>query len=209
MRHDICAKRVGVTAGAKQALYNAAMVLCNPGDDDHNPETILGNVSCSSRAGWRMPVYVDTHRPVTNCLAADQLKRRSLRPPKRSSSIAPIIQPGLFIEPESLSRIAELAFQRKIWIVFDECYSELVRNGAYHRNVVQLLEAVKPQSILVNSFSKSYGVTGWRIGYAYGPKEAIAAMENFKGIPLQIHAVFRNTLRCGASKRRWKIHNRG
>jgi aspartate aminotransferase len=58
-------------------------------------------------------------------------------------------------------RIAHFALERKLWIILDECYSELVRTGATARNAVQLLEATKSQTILVNSFSKSHAVTGW------------------------------------------------
>ena len=84
-------------------------------------------------------------------------------------------------EHEALRRISHIALERQIWIIFDECYSELVREGATHRNVVQLVEQTKGQTILVNSFSKSHAVTGWRIGYACGPKHVISAMETFQG----------------------------
>jgi aspartate aminotransferase len=175
-----CAEEVGVTAGAKQALYNAAMVLCNPGDEIIIPRPFWVTFPAQVELAGAKPVYVDT-RQTAYKLSADHVDEAITPATKAIIINSPNNPTGAVYEPESLLRIAEIALERKIWIVFDECYSELVRNGAHHRNVVQLLEAIKPQSILVNSFSKSYGVTGWRIGYAYGPKEAIAAMENLQG----------------------------
>jgi aspartate aminotransferase len=175
-----CAEEVGVTAGAKQALYNAAMVLCNPGDEIIIPRPFWVTFPAQVELAGAKPVYVDT-RQTAYKLSADHVDEAITPATKAIIINSPNNPTGAVYEPESLLRIAEIALERKIWIVFDECYSELVRNGAHHRNVVQLLEAIKPQSILVNSFSKSYGVTGWRIGYAYGPKEAIAAMGNLQG----------------------------
>ena len=146
----------------------------------HNPATVLGDVSCPGRAGGAKPVYVDT-RQTAYKLSAHLVEEAITAATKVIIINSPNNPTGVVYNHASLLRFAELALKRKIRIVFDECYSELVRNGARHLNVVQLLGSVKEQTILVNSFSKSYGVTGWRIGYAYGPKEVIAAMENLQG----------------------------
>jgi aspartate aminotransferase len=174
------ADQVGVTAGAKQALYNAAMVLCNPGDEVIIPRPYWVTFPAQIELAGAKPVYVDT-RQTAYKLSADLLEGAFTAHTKAIIINSPNNPTGAVYDCAALLRIAEVALERKIWIVFDECYSELVRNGARHRNVVQLLERVKEQTILVNSFSKSYGVTGWRIGYAYGPKEVIAAMENLQG----------------------------
>jgi aspartate aminotransferase len=174
------ADEVGVTAGAKQALYNAAMVLCNPGDEVIIPKPYWVTFPTQVELAGAKPVYVDT-RQTAYKLSADIVDEAITAATKAIIINSPNNPTGAVYDSESLLRIAAVALERKIWIVFDECYSELVRNGARHRNVVQLLGPVKEQTILVNSFSKSYGVTGWRIGYAYGPKEVIAAMENLQG----------------------------
>jgi aspartate aminotransferase len=174
------AEEVGVTAGAKQALYNAAMVLCNPGDEVIIPRPYWVTFPAQVELAGAKPVYVDTRRSAYK-LSAHHVEEAVTVATKAIIINSPNNPTGAVYDCAALLRIAEVALERKIWIIFDECYSELVRNGARHRNVVQLLEQVKEQTILVNSFSKSYGVTGWRIGYAYGPKEVIAAMENLQG----------------------------
>ena len=153
------AEEVGVTAGAKQALYNAAMVLCNPGDEVIIPRPYWVTFPAQVELAGAKPVYVDTRRTAYK-LSAHQVEEAVTAATKAIIINSPNNPTGVVYDPASLLRIAEPALERKIWIVFDECYSELVRHGARHRNVVQLLEQVKEQTILVNSFSKSYGVTG-------------------------------------------------
>ncbi len=173
-------EEVAVTAGAKQALYNAAMVLCNPGDEVIIPQPYWVTFPTQVELAGAKPVYIDTRRADYK-LPADLVEAAITVATKAIIINSPNNPTGAVYDSASLLRIAQIALERNIWIVFDECYSELVRNNASHRNVVQLLKSVKEQTILVNSFSKSYAVTGWRIGYAYGPKHVIAAMENLQG----------------------------
>ncbi|MEQ1472225.1 MAG: pyridoxal phosphate-dependent aminotransferase [Candidatus Acidiferrum sp.] len=174
------AEEVGVTAGAKQALYNAAMVLCNPGDEVIIPRPYWVTFPTQVELAGGKPVFVDT-RGTAYKLSPELLENAITATTKAIIINTPNNPTGAVYDPASLLQIAKIALERKIWIIFDECYSELVRVGATHSNVVQLLPAIKEQTILVNSFSKSYAVTGWRIGYVYGPKKVIAAMENLQG----------------------------
>ena len=171
---------IAVTAGAKQALYNAAMVLCNSGDEVIIPQPYWVTFPTQVELAEARPVFVDT-REAGYRLVAEDIERAATSATKAIIINSPNNPTGVVYDPEVLSRIAHFALEQKIWIIFDECYSELVRNGAAHRNVVQLLETIKTQTILVNSFSKSHAVTGWRIGYACGPKDVIGAMENLQG----------------------------
>ena len=148
------AEEVGVTAGAKQALYNAAMVLCNPGDEVIIPQPYWVTFPAQVELAGAKPVYVDT-RQAAYKLSAHLVEEAITAATKVIIINSPNNPTGVVYNHASLLRIAELALKRKIWIVFDECYSELVRNGARHLNVVQLLGSVKEQTILVNSFSKS------------------------------------------------------
>jgi len=173
-------EEIGVTAGAKQALYNAAMVLLNPGDEVIIPNPYWVTFPAQVEMAGGIPVYVDT-RETEYHLEASRVANCITPATKAILINTPNNPTGAVYEPGELLRIAHLALERKIWIIFDECYSELVRAGHSHLNVVQLEKAVKDQTIIVNSFSKSHAITGWRIGYACGPKQAIGAMENFQG----------------------------
>jgi aspartate aminotransferase len=174
------ADEIGVSAGAKQALYNAAMVLFNPGDEVVIPKPYWVTFPAQVQLAGASPVFVDTARTGYQ-LDSEDLERVITPATKAVIINSPNNPTGVIYEPEELRRISQIAFERKIWIIFDECYSELVRVGAKHRNVVQLVERIKGQTILINSFSKSHAVTGWRIGYACGPKHVISAMGNFQG----------------------------
>jgi aspartate aminotransferase len=174
------ADEIGVTAGAKQALYNAAMVLFNPGDEVIIPQPYWVTFPAQVQLAGANPIFVDTVRTGYQ-LAAEDLERAISSATKAVIINTPNNPTGVIYEPDTLRRISRVALERKIWIIFDECYSELVRSGAAHRNVVQLVEETKGQTILINSFSKSHAVTGWRIGYACGPKQVVNAMETFQG----------------------------
>ncbi len=174
------ADEIAVTAGAKQALYNAAMVLLNPGDEVIIPIPYWVTFPAQVEIAGAKPIFVNTTKTAYQLTPEDFEK--AITPATKAIILnSPNNPTGVIYNHAMLLRIAELALERNFWIIFDECYSELVREGATHRNVVQLLEAVKPQTILVNSFSKSHAITGWRIGYACGPKPVIRAMENFQG----------------------------
>jgi aspartate aminotransferase len=174
------ADEIGVTAGAKQALYNAAMVLFNPGDEVIIPQPYWVTFPAQVEVAGAQPVFVDTAKTGYR-LTAEDLKKAITPATKAVILNSPNNPTGAIYDPGELLQIAHIALQRQVWIIFDECYSELVREGATHRNVVQLEPKTKPLTILVNSFSKSHAVTGWRIGYACGPRHVITAMENFQG----------------------------
>jgi aspartate aminotransferase len=173
------AEEIGVTAGAKQALYNSAMVLFNPGDEIIIPQPYWVTFPAQVELAGAKPVFVDT-RKTGYKLTVEDLERAITPATKAVIINSPNNPTGVIYDHEALLGIARIA-ERQFWIIFDECYSDLVRAGATHCNVVQLLKGIKEQTILVNSFSKSHAVTGWRIGYACGPKHVIHAMENFQG----------------------------
>jgi aspartate aminotransferase len=173
-------EEIGVTAGAKQALYNAAMVLFNPGDEVIIPRPYWVTFPAQVELSGAKPVFADT-RAKGYRLTPEVFEKAVTAATKAIIINSPNNPTGVVYDRDALLHIAQIALERKIWVIFDECYSELVRNGASHRNVVQLLEPIKTQTILVNSFSKSHAVTGWRIGYACGPKHVIAAMGDLQG----------------------------
>ncbi|HEV7514365.1 MAG TPA: aminotransferase class I/II-fold pyridoxal phosphate-dependent enzyme [Candidatus Acidoferrum sp.] len=159
---------IAVTAGAKQAIYNAAMVLFGPGDEVIIPRPFWVTFPAQVEVAGATPVFVDTRKNGYQLSSEDV--ERAITPTTRALIInSPNNPTGVVYGHRALLETAQLALKHKFWIIFDECYSELVRNGVEHRNVVQLLEEVKPQTVIVNSFSKSHAITGWRIGYACAP----------------------------------------
>ncbi|WP_259699569.1 pyridoxal phosphate-dependent aminotransferase [Pseudomonas frederiksbergensis] len=174
------ANEVAVTAGAKQALYNTAMVLLNPGDEVIIPTPYWETAPTQVVLAGAIPVFVDTKADDyrLTCKAVE----RALTPRTKMILInTPNNPTGTVYQREQLRLIAQLAFDHQLWVVFDECYRKLVRRPHEHHNIVSLFPALKNQTVLVDSFSKSQAVTGWRVGYACAPAEVIAAMHNLQG----------------------------
>ena len=171
---------VGVTAGAKQALYNTAMVLFNPGDEVLIPQPYWVTFPTQVEMAGAKPVFLDT-RPFGYHLQAAQVEA-ALTPRTRGIIVnTPNNPTGAVYEAEELKKIARIALERGLWIVFDECYASLVRSGYTHANLVRICPEVKERTILVNSFSKSHALTGWRLGYVAAPAEVVKAMGNLQG----------------------------
>ncbi|WP_218576026.1 pyridoxal phosphate-dependent aminotransferase [Pseudomonas sp. SK] len=171
---------VGMTAGAKQALYNAAMVLINPGDEVIIPIPYWVTFPTQIELAGGKPVLVDT-RPEGYQLTAERVAA-AITPQTRAILInTPNNPTGAVYDSEALRRIGELAIRHDLWIIFDECYSRLIRNGGEHHSIVTLMPELKERTVIVNSFSKSMALTGWRLGYVSAPEQVIKAMENLQG----------------------------
>lgn len=177
---DYRAAEVGLTAGAKQALYNAAMVLLNPGDEVIIPQPYWVTFPTQVEICGAKPVFLDTRETGYRLLARSV---EQLVTPRTKAIIinSPNNPTGALYQAEELQQIAQLAIERGFWIIFDECYAELIRDGSRHQNIVELCSAVKAQTVLVNSFSKSHALTGWRLGFVAAPEHVIKAMENLQG----------------------------
>jgi aspartate aminotransferase len=85
------------------------------------------------------------------------------------------------IQEEELVKIAALAVKHRFYIISDEIYSEIVFDGRKHVSIATLDPKVKELTVTVNGFSKAYAMTGWRVGYAAGPRPIITAMGNVQG----------------------------
>jgi len=82
---------------------------------------------------------------------------------------------GAIFSPAALAEVARLAVERDLWVISDECYEPLTYEGR-HLSIASLSREIKARTIVVNTCSKAYAMTGWRIGYAGGPAPVIKAM---------------------------------
>ena len=88
---------------------------------------------------------------------------------------------GCVYPKEVLRGIAELAVERGFYVISDEIYEKLIYDGEEHVSIASFSDAIKEQTLVVNGVSKTYAMTGWRIGYAAGPKALVKAMSAFQG----------------------------
>ena len=173
-------KNVIVSAGGKQALFNVAMALLNPGDQVivHAPgwPTIVDQI----RLVGAEPAVVRTHPEDGFKVGATQIIE-ALTPRTRMIVInSPGNPTGGLISEEDLRQIAVTVENRGIWITLDLCYERLVYDDKPHNLPAVLQEILPTRCVLVGSLSKTYAMTGWRCGWAIGPRELIDACSNIQ-----------------------------
>lgn len=167
-----------VGVGSKSILYNIFQVLCNPGD-----EVILSTPTWSTyveqiKLSGAVPVLIPLDPPFK--LQAEQVTQKISAKTKIILLNSPGNPTGAMIHESELKKIGELAVQKNIFIVSDEIYDRLTY-GTRHVSIASFSESIKKQTILVNGFSKSYAMTGWRIGFAAGPIQVIKGLSALQG----------------------------
>ena len=164
-----------VSAGGKQALFNVAMALCEPGDEvvTHAPgwPTIVEQI----KLGEAEPVVVRTY-PEEGFALRGGAVLEALSPRTKAVVInSPGNPTGALVAEQELATIADAAARNGTWIVLDLCYEQLIYDEIPH-NLPRVLETLlRDRSVLVGSLSKNYAMTGWRCGWAIGPSSVISA----------------------------------
>jgi len=166
-----------VGVGAKQLLYSAFQVLCDKGDEVIIPIPTWNTFVEQVKLADAKPVLVKL-KPPFRLTAADVEKTVS---PKTKILLinSPANPTGAMIDPEELEKIADLAVKNNFFIIADEIYEKLVYKQK-HISIASINEKVKERTVVINGVSKSYAMTGWRVGYAAGPKEIIAKMRSLQ-----------------------------
>jgi aspartate aminotransferase len=172
---DYATNEVIVTAGGKQALYNAVMVLFGEGDEviTHMPgwPTLVEQIKLADAT----PVIVHTHAEDGFRVRAETLLN-AVTPRTRGIIInSPGNPTGALITEEDLEAVAGEAAKRGIWILVDLCYEKLIYDPTPHNLPGVLSRTMRDRAILCGSASKAYAMTGWRCGWTMGPKEIVAA----------------------------------
>ncbi len=174
------AEEVGVTAGAKQALYNAAMLLFDPGCEVIIPAPYWVTFPVQVALAGATPVFLPTE---PNHFQIDLAELAGLITSRTRGLIlnTPHNPTGVVYDRPTLEGIAELAMKHNLMVIFDECYEKLVYAPYEHHNIVKLVPEMKSRTVLINSFSKTYCMTGWLAGFLSAPKPIIKAVANLQG----------------------------
>lgn len=163
---------VTVTSGGKQALFNAFFALLNPGDEVLIPAPYWVSYPEMVALSGAVPVAVPTTPESGFMLDVDVLASKVTPRTRMIVLNSPGNPTGAVFTPEILQAVAELAQRHDLMIVTDEMYEHLVYDAAQ----VSIGTFAPEHTLTVNGASKAYAMTGWRIGYAGGPKGVIAAM---------------------------------
>jgi aspartate aminotransferase len=173
-------EQVVISCGAKHALHNLAQVLFDPGDEVLLPSPFWTSYETIIQMAEAVPVIIETTEAEEFRVNVEQLTPR-LSPRTKAIVInSPSNPTGSMYSREELVAIAQLAIARRLYVIADDIYEKIVFDQRVHTSIVQLMQQAPELAILVNGFSKTYAMTGWRLGYTAGPREIIAAMGDFQ-----------------------------
>jgi aspartate aminotransferase len=166
---------VMATAGGKQALFNAIVSLVNAGDEVLIAKPYWVTFPEIVKFAGATPVFIETEETGFQ-LTAEQV-RRAITPRTKLIIInSPSNPSGRVIPPAEFRRIMEILAERGIYVISDECYLRFVYSPAEVFSASSLAPELRARLCIAGSFSKTYAMTGWRIGYALAPREWTKAM---------------------------------
>lgn len=166
-----------VGAGAKQLLYNVFQVLLNLEDEVIIPSPYWVSYPEQVKLAGGRPVIIEGKEDNRFKVTAEQIQNAITNKTKAVILNSPSNPTGAVYSKEELQRIAEVAIQANLWIVSDEIYEKFVYDGM-HTSIASLSPQAYEHTILINGLSKTYSMTGWRIGYAAGNAQVIKAMSD-------------------------------
>ena len=168
-------KEILVTVGGSEAIDGCLRSLINPGDEVLIPEpSFVCYVPLTQMAGGK-PVIIETKAEDQFRLTARDLREKITSKSKLLVMPYPNNPTGAVMRREHLLEIARVVEENNLLVLADEIYSELTYTDEGHVSFASL-PGMKERTILVNGFSKTFAMTGWRLGYAAGPQELIAPM---------------------------------
>ncbi len=164
-----------VTVGGSEAIDLCIRCLVNPGDEVLIPEPSFVCYVPMTEMAKGKPVIIETKAEDQFRLTAKALREKIT--PKSKLLILPFPNnpTGAVMRREHLEEIAEVVREHNLLVLSDEIYGELTYGSTSHVSFAEI-EGMKERTILVNGFSKSYAMTGWRLGYAVGPEEILSPM---------------------------------
>jgi aspartate aminotransferase len=182
--------QVIICCGAKHALYNLFQVICDPGDEVIIPAPYWVSYSEQVALAGAKPVIIPTTEAGGFKMAAEQF--RAAITPKTVALVlnSPSNPTGAVYTRKELTAIAEVAIEKNIMVISDEIYEKLLYEGD-HISIASISPQIKDLTIIINGVSKTFAMTGWRIGYAVGDAKVIKAMSD-----LQSHSTSNPTTFC-------------
>ncbi|MBU4561198.1 pyridoxal phosphate-dependent aminotransferase [bacterium] len=169
-----------VSCGAKHSLYNAMQVLCESGDEVLLPSPYWVSYPEQIRLSGAEPVIIETEEEEGFKIKIERLREKITSRTKLLILNSPSNPTGAVYHRKELEAIAEIAIEKNIYVISDEIYEKIIYDNLKHISITSLNSEIKKLTLVINGLSKSYSMTGWRIGYAAGPKEIVDAMSRLQ-----------------------------
>lgn len=169
-----------VSSGAKQVIFTALCALINPGDEVILPSPCWVSYPEMVRMAGGVPVFAPASPEKGFVFTADEIRPYVTDRTKALILNSPSNPNGCILSREILQGLADLAVEKSFYVISDEIYEKLIYDGEEHVSIASLGDKIKSQTVVVNGVSKTYAMTGWRIGYAAGPRAVIKAMTSYQ-----------------------------
>lgn len=167
-----------ISNGAKHALVNAFYAILNDGDEVLIPKPFWVSYPEMVRIAGGVPKFIETTEDTKFKFSAADFEAAITPKTKAIVLNSPSNPTGMVYSEEELKSIADVAVKHNIFVVSDEIYEKLVYGSARHVSIASFGEDIKKLTIIINGVSKSYAMTGWRIGYAASAPEIAKIISN-------------------------------
>ena len=171
-------KEIIVAPGAKQALYEAVLAITNPGDEILIPEPCWVSYEPMVQLAEGKPVFIPTYERDGFRLNSEAVEKKITKKTRAVILNSPNNPTGVVLDGDTLKAIADLCVEHSLIAISDEIYEKIIYE-AKHVSIASL-PGMKERTITVNGFSKTYSMTGWRLGYAAAPQKIIEAMNRIQ-----------------------------
>lgn len=178
--YDVDPNNILVTNGGKQAVFQAFASIVDPGDEVLLPAPYWTTYPEAIRLAGGVPVTVFAGADQGYKVSVAQLEAACSEKTKVLLVCSPSNPTGAVYTPEELTAIGKWAVEKGIWVITDEIYEHLLYDDAEPAHIVKLVPELADTSIVLNGVSKSYAMTGWRVGWMHGPSDVIKAAANFQ-----------------------------
>jgi aspartate aminotransferase len=167
------------TTGGKQALFNTIQILVDHGDEVIIPVPYWVSFKDMVRFSGGVPVFVECDEASGFALTAEMIERAITPRTKAIIINSPSNPSGAVMKPEAIADIVRLAHRRGIYLIADECYLYLDYTASRSYSAGAVTDA-KEHIVIAGSLSKTYAMTGWRMGYALAPAPLISALQKLQ-----------------------------
>ena len=169
-----------VSCGGKHGLYNLFQVLFEEGDEIIIPAPFWVSYPPMVMLADATPVIVPTRQENGFKLTAGELKEKITPKTKALILNSPSNPTGMVYSKKELEALGEVILEKGLYVVSDDIYDKILFDGEKFINIAMLSPELKERTFILNGVSKTYAMTGWRIGYLAGPQEGIAAATNLQ-----------------------------
>jgi aspartate aminotransferase len=174
-------ENVVVSVGAKSALFNFALAALEPGDEVIIPAPYWVSYPEQVRIAGATPIHIPSTLDAGWKITAEQLREAMSSRTKAVMLCTPSNPTGAAYTPDELRAFADVLRRFECWIVCDEIYAKLVYDGFDQRSLLSIAPDLAHRIVIIDGVSKTYAMTGWRIGWSIAPTALSKAMDTIQG----------------------------